>query len=80
MSNETPDIIQIMPAVGWIAVYKGPEGKDAVKRPVIAWGLCAEGHVYGIDLHPVDGPMVGCEAMEDFLRYEESNVHRPGPL
>ncbi|MEV0889933.1 hypothetical protein [Promicromonospora sp. MEB111] len=43
-------IVQLIPADGWVAVYK--DGKTEMRAPLVAWGLRRDGQVVPLDTNP----------------------------
>lgn len=64
-------IIQIIPAIGWCAVYDQGEDKK-LKAPVVCWALIEEENgfrcVVGMDAIDTIG---FCDEADNFLNYEQ---------
>lgn len=43
-------IVQLIPADGWVAVYRDEEAE--VRAPLVAWGLRRDGEVVPLDTDP----------------------------
>lgn len=64
-SEHPDDIIQIIPATGWTAVY-GIEGAER-SDPLVAWGLTRSGGVVPLDTDDY-GIVDNAREMSNFIR------------
>jgi len=68
------DIVQIIPAVGWYAVYEGTEGEEPWRCPLACWGLCGDsGKIVGLDTTASAEGLWDCSTRADFLCYEHES-------
>lgn len=71
---DTEDIVQIIPATGWYAVFQFPEGREFI--PLCAWGLQRNGDVVGLSVGVGAGAYdyaSTCHDVDPFDHY----AHRP---
>lgn len=47
--NDNEKIVQIIPAPGWHAIYKQPDGREEPSR-LVAWGLTQDGELVPLDV------------------------------
>ena len=77
MKIEHPNshVIQIIPALGWWAVFKGEDGKE-IWSPLACWGLTNQAEIVGIE--PTELGLDYADEASNFDRYEldPDRIHR----
>ena len=72
MAHENKKLVQLIPADGWMAIYRHEQTQREYKEMLACWGLRQDGEVTGLcSTGIIDG--LGCETAGNFLRYDHAS-------